>query len=474
MQQPRYIAAAFCMIYKATWQVQEPPELIRAAFGDEFKWGVATAAYQIEGAHDAEGKGMSVWDVFSAKKGKVRQNQNGNQACDFFNRYPDDLLLMQSMGIRNFRFSISWARLLPDGIGRVNKAGIDYYNRLIDHCLELEITPWLTLYHWDLPHELEKKGGWASREIIGWFKEYVTLCASSFGDRVKHWMVLNEPMVYTGAGYFLGIHAPGRRGFGSFIPAVHHAALCQAEGGRILKQLIQDAEVGTTISCSHIEPLRQNEKDIKAAKQVDALLNRLFLEPALGLGYPLEDLKFMRRIEKYMMPGDETLLNFDFDFIGIQNYTREVVKHSFWTPCIQASLVSAQKRCVPNTLMNWEIYPEGIYHILHKYSQYKTIPKLIITENGAAFADELRNGQVNDTQRVDFLKGYLQQVLRAKQEGVRVHGYFVWSLLDNFEWAEGYEPRFGLVHVDFKTQQRTVKSSGNWYRDFLKANDKGA
>lgn len=442
--------------------------LTKAAFGDDFAWGVSTAAYQTEGAHDAAGKGASIWDVFSARKGKVKQNHNGNHACDFFNRYPDDLQLMQEMGIPNFRFSLSWARLLPQGHGHVNQAGVDYYNRLIDHCLELGITPWLTLYHWDLPQALEDKGGWANRDIVGWFQEYAALCAKKFGDRVKHWMVLNEPMVFTGAGYFLGVHAPGRRGFGAFIPSVHHAALCQAEGARALNSILPDAVVGTTISCSHIEPLRQQEQDLKAATRVDALLNRLFIEPSLGLGYPLDDLRFMRRIEKYMHASDTERLTYIFDFIGIQNYTREVVKHAFWTPFLQANLVPPKKRGVPQTLMNWEVYPEGMYHLLHKYSQYDGIKKLIITENGAAFPDKLEDGKVYDPQRMDFLQRYLQQVLRAKHEGAKVHGYFVWSFVDNFEWAEGYDPRFGLVHVNFETQQRTIKSSGYWYRDFLR------
>ncbi|WP_187264623.1 GH1 family beta-glucosidase [Pontibacter beigongshangensis] len=437
------------------------------AFGEDFNWGVSTAAYQIEGAHEAEGKGASIWDVFSGTKGKVKLNHNGNLACDFFNRYPDDLQLMQIMHIPNFRFSLSWSRLLPDGYGRLNKAGLDYYNRLIDHCLELGITPWVTLYHWDLPHALEMQGGWTNRLVLEWFQEYAALCVSQFGDRVKHWMVLNEPMVFTGAGYFLGVHAPGRRGFGSFVPAVHHAALCQAIGGRTIRSLQPETTIGTTFSCSYIEPFRPHEKDVRAARRVDALLNRLFLEPALGLGYPLDDLKFMRRIEKYMQPGDEEMLAFDFDFIGVQNYTREVVKYSFWTPFLQASLVPPRKRNVPYTLMNWEVYPESIYHILQQFSRYPNIPKLIVTENGAAFPDQLLNGQVHDPQRVSFLQQYLQQVLRAKEEGAKVAGYFVWSFVDNFEWAEGYDPRFGLVHVDYETLQRTIKSSGYWYRDFL-------
>ena len=441
----------------------------RSAFGPDFQWGVSTAAYQIEGAHDHEGKGASIWDVFSSRPGKVRQGHHGRLACDFFNRYPDDLALVRDLQIPNFRFSLSWPRLLPEGRGRVNAHGIGYYDRLIDHCLELGITPWVTLYHWDLPHALEEKGGWANRDIVGWFEEYVALCARHFGDRVKHWMVLNEPMVFTGAGYFLGVHAPGRKGFGPFIPAVHHASLCQAEGGRVLRGLLPDAEVGTTFSCSHIEPLRQREKDMQAAQRVDALLNRLFIEPALGLGYPVQDLRFLRRIEKYVKPGDEGRLQFDFDFIGVQNYTREVVRHSFWTPFMQANLVPPKKRDAPFTAMNWDIYPEGIYHILHKFSGYGGIRKLIVTENGAAFPDHVTDGRIHDRERVDFLQRYLAQVQRARQEGAKVEGYFVWSMVDNFEWAEGYGPRFGLVHVDYETQQRTVKDSGFWYREFLKS-----
>ena len=455
------------MVYHSNNSIQEQPVLNRSAFGEDFKWGVATAAYQIEGAHNVADKGASIWDVFTARKGKIKQNQNGNTACDFYNRYPDDLKLMQQMHIPNFRFSLSWSRLLPQGTGKVSMAGLDYYNRLIDQCLELGIEPWVTLYHWDLPQALELKGGWTNREVVAWFEEYSQVCAQSFGDRVKHWMVLNEPMVFTGAGYFLGVHAPGRRGFGAFVPAVHHAALCQAAGGRVLKSIIPDAMVGTTISCSYVEPLSQTEKDILAAQRVDALLNRLFLEPALGLGYPMQDLKFMRRIEKYMLPGDEQSLSFDFDFIGIQNYTREVVKYAFWTPFIQANLVSAKKRKVPHTLMNWEVYPEGIYHLLHKFSRYNGIKKIIITENGAAFKDEVIDGRVNDMERLSYLQRYLQQVLRARQEGAKVDGYFVWSFLDNFEWAEGYTPRFGLVHVDYESQQRTIKASGLWFKSFL-------
>ncbi|MHB8261493.1 MAG: GH1 family beta-glucosidase [Bacteroidia bacterium] len=438
-------------------------------FGKDFIWGVSSSAYQTEGAHDADLKGLSIWDEFSNRKKKIAKNHNGNVACHFYYHYEDDLKLMHSLGIRNFRFSISWSRILPYGHGIVNLKGIDFYNRLINYCLELGITPWITLYHWDLPLELEKKGGWTNRDIVGWFSEYAALCAKHFGDRVKNWMILNEPLVFTGAGYFFGIHAPGKKGLSNFLAAVHHAVLCQAEGGRVIKGICPTAQVGTTFSSSHIHPYTNSEKDIAAAQRIDALLNRLFLEPILGLGYPFHKIPLMNRIEKYMKADDENLLPFDFDFIGIQNYTREVVKHSFITPFLKASIVRAEKRKVPVTAMNWEIYPEGIYHVLKLYNEYAGIKKIYITENGAAFKDKLVKGKVHDKERINFYTEYLQQVLKAKKEGVKVEGYFSWSFTDNFEWAEGYSPRFGLVYVDFENQQRILKESAHWFKNFLTA-----
>ncbi len=437
-------------------------------FGADFVWGVSTAAYQIEGAHNTNGKGLSIWDVFTNTKGKIRQNENGNVACDFYHRYTQDLTLMHLMNIPDYRFSLSWSRLLPNGTtGHINHAGVDFYNRLIDFCLELGITPWATIYHWDLPYELEKRGGWNNRQVLDWFADYTAFCIKKFGDRVKHWMVMNEPMAFTGAGHFFGIHAPGKKGLSNFLSSAHHAALCQAEGGRIIKSLRSDCKVGTTFSASYIEPLTQMEEDIVAAKKVDALLNRLYLEPLLGLGYPTKDVRILQRIEQYMQPGDEAKLAFDMDFVGLQNYTRELVRHSLYMPYVRAQIVKAEKRYVPLTSMNWEIYPECIYEVLKKYAAYPNMPEILVTENGAAFPDEVTNGAIHDEQRTQYLQSHLEQVLRAKREGVNVNGYFVWTFLDNFEWAEGYHPRFGLVHVDFKTQKRTIKDSGHWYRRFL-------
>jgi beta-glucosidase len=437
-------------------------------FGDDFTWGVATAAFQTEGACDVDGKGASIWDVFASKKGKILNGDDHSVSCDFYNNYETDIDLIKQLNIPNFRFSISWSRILPDGIGAVNQAGIDHYNRVIDYCITLGIEPWITLYHWDLPQALELKGGWTNRYVINWFNEFVAVCAKNFGDRVKHWMVMNEPSVFTGAGYFFGIHAPGRTGLKNFLPAVHHAVLCMAAGGKTLRGILPDATIGTTFSCSYIEPFNDSPKNISAAKRVDALLNRLFIEPVLGMGYPINELPVLKKLEKYIHPGDMDSMKFDFDFIGIQLYTREIVKHSFFTPYINAGLVKAKNRNVALTDMGWEVYPPAIYEILKKFNEYTGIKKIYITENGAAFPDEVTDGRVDDIKRVEYLEAYLQQVLKAKNEGCKVSGYFVWTLTDNFEWAEGYHPRFGLIHIDFKTQKRIIKSSGSWYAGFIK------
>ena len=437
-------------------------------FGEDFIWGVATSAAQIEGAAFADGKGASIWDEFSSKKNSIRNNDTPNVACNFYEQYETDLQLMQSMGIKHFRFSIAWSRILPDGIGKVNEEGLQFYHRVIDSCIAKGITPWVTLYHWDLPLVLEKKGGWCNRDILPWFENYVSICVQAYHSKVKHWMVLNEPMVYTGAGYFLGVHAPGKKGLKYFLPALHHTVLAQRVGFDAIKKIDAKSIVGTTFSCSHIVPHSTNIKDVEAANRIDALLNRLFIEPSLGLGYPIKDLPLLSQLKPFIHAGDEKRMKVNFDFIGIQNYTKEVVKHHFFTPYLKAKLIPAHKRKVYHTQLLWEVYPEGIYEMIKKYAAYKGVKKIIITENGASFPDEVLDGQVHDKNRTNYLKTYIAQVLRAKQQGLPVHGYFVWSFLDNFEWGEGYHHRFGIVHVDYATQQRIVKASGKWYQSFLK------
>jgi beta-glucosidase len=363
--------------------------------------------------------------------------------------------------------SLSWARIIPEGTGAVNQAGLDFYHKVLDACIEQGIEPYVTLYHWDLPLALEKRGGWINREILDWFKEYVTVCLNAFKDKVKYWMVLNEPSVFTGGGYFLGVHAPGKKGLSNFLPAMHHALLCQSVGFTTIKQLAPESQVGTTYSCTYVTPKSYTEKDLKASERVDCLLNSAFIEPTLGYGYPVKTLPFFKHMAKYKQPGDDELIKVSFDFIGLQNYTREVVAHNSYVPYINAKIIPANKRNVDFTAMNWEIYPKSIYYMILKYSKYDEVKKILITENGAAFYDEIKGNAINDKERIQYLQTYLEQVHYAKEKGGKVDGYFVWSLTDNFEWAEGYQRRFGLVYVDFESQQRSIKNSGFWYRDFL-------
>ena len=447
-----------------------PATFSRADFPADFHFGAATAAYQIEGAWQAQGKGPSIWDDFTRRPGRIRQGEHARVATDFFHRYEDDLDLARGLGLTDFRFSAAWARVLPDGTGPVNRRGLDFYDRLVDACLERELRPWLTVYHWDLPAALQARGGWANRDSAAWLADYAQVLARRLGDRVQHWTVLNEPMVFVGAGHLLGVHAPGRRHLGAFLAAAHHAALAQAAGGRALRaDLPASAQIGTTFSCSYLTPHRPgNGFDEAATRRADALLNRFFVEPALGLGYPTQELPMLGwLLGRYQRPGDEQLLAFDFDFWGVQNYTREVVKFSPFLPLQWAALVPAKRRNVPYTDMGWEVYPESIYQMLKQFAAYPNAPRLILTESGAAFPDTLHQGRVADPARRAYLQAALGQVLRARREGIRVDGHFAWTLTDNFEWAEGYGPRFGLVHVDYQTQQRTVKDSGRWYREFL-------
>lgn len=445
------------------------PSISRKDFGNDFVWGTATAAYQIEGAWNEEGKCESVWDNFTHnKKNKIKTGENADTACDFYHRYESDIDLLSSMNIPAFRFSIAWSRVLPSGTGPVNQQGVDFYSRLIDKCLEKGIEPWITLYHWDIPQALQEKGGWENRDVCTWFGEYVELCTKHFGDRVKNWMVFNEPLAFTALGYLLGIHAPGKVGIQRFLKATHHTVLCHGIAGRIIRKNVPGAHIGTTFSCSPVEAWKGKPANIRAAKREDVLINRLFVEPILGMGYPLKDLQALKKIEKYMLPEDAKNMAFDFDFIGVQNYSRFVARNFVAAPMVHAVNVNPKKLGHDLTEMNWEVYPEGIYKILKQFAAYPAIKKIIVTENGAAFTDEVTESGVKDLKRVKFLQDYLQQVLKAQKEGVPVKGYFVWSFMDNFEWAEGFRPRFGLVHVDFKTQKRTIKDSGLWFKNFLR------
>ena len=439
-------------------------------FGTDFLWGAACAAYQVEGAWDKDEKGASIWDTFSHKKKTIHGGDNGDVATDFYHNYKEDIALLKQMNFGVFRFSLSWPRIFPNGTGEINQKGVAFYHKVIDECLKNGVEPWITLYHWDLPQALEDRGGWTNREIIDWFNEYVSFCSQEFGSKVKNWMVMNEPAAFVGLGYMLGYHAPGGKGPYKFLKATHHACLAMAEGGRMIRKNVPNANVGSTFSCSHIDPYRDNPvnayKDAGAVKRMDALLNRLYIEPSLGLGYPIDGLPALKRIKRYFEPGDEERLKFDFDFIGLQNYFRVVTKKSVFPPFLWSKQISAEKRGVPMNEMKFEVYPEGIYKVIKQFAKYG-IENIIITENGVCYKDIIENGRIHDKERIAFFKAYLEQVLKAKNEGAPVTGYFVWSLTDNFEWSEGYDPRFGLIHVDFNTQKRTIKDSGYWFQQFL-------
>ncbi|MFI5203884.1 MAG: GH1 family beta-glucosidase [Flavobacteriales bacterium] len=437
----------------------------RSDFGSSFVWGVSSSAWQTEGSWNPEGRGDSVWDTFARSRKKLRTA--ALHATDFYHRYKEDLDLMQQLNIPNFRFSVSWPRVFPHGTGNLNSKGIAFYDRLVDACLERNIEPWITLYHWDLPQELENKGGWRNRDIVAWFEYYTAFVCKHLGDRVKKWIVLNEPMAFAGAGYLLGYHAPAKRSLRGFYKVVHHINLVQGCMPSVIRQHVKNAEVGTSYSYSHLEPFSQIEKHIRAVERVDQILNRLFIEALEGKGYPDSDLIIFKRLNDLIQGSDLELMKGEYDFIGLQNYTREIISHAWYIPWLKAMRVSPRKREVENTLMNWEVYPPGIYHSLKRMAEYPFVKKIYITENGASFNDQIQNGRIDDANRQRFFGQYLAHVLKAKNEGVPVEGYFIWTFTDNLEWAEGYVPRFGLVHVDFKSQERTIKESGYWYSRFL-------
>jgi len=443
--------------------------LTSGSFGKDFHWGVAIAAAQNEGAFLEDGKSMSVWDAFARRQGKIKGGATPYTATDFYHRYKDDLLLVKALGFNAFRFSISWARILPDGTGKINKRGIDFYHKLIDECLSLNITPFITIYHWDMPFVLEKEGGWTNVLVQKWFSRYVKVCADHFGEKVKNWIILNEPLSFTALGHMLGMHAPGRTGLSNFIPAIHNVAICQAEGGRIIREHVSNAYIGTTFSCSEIIPYTQKPEDIKAANRIDILMNRLFLEPVLGYGYPKDDsFPFLQKLELYSHAWRHTeKLHFNFDFIGLQNYFPVTVRYNPLVPVIKALQVKAKDKGAPHTDLGWEINSESFYRIIKRIWMYGSIKQIIITENGACFKDKPDNGVIKDDKRIAYFQTHLKALSKARKEGVNLKGYFAWTLTDNFEWNLGYSARFGLVHVDFKTQLRTIKNSGHWWRSFL-------
>ncbi|HQR79672.1 MAG TPA: GH1 family beta-glucosidase [Actinomycetota bacterium] len=431
-------------------------------FGDEFTWGVATAAYQIEGSPEADGKGPSIWDTFSHRPGTVADGSTGDIATDSYRRFPEDVALVGAMGFDAYRFSLSWPRIQPDG-RTVNRKGLDHYQRVVDSCLGAGVEPWVTLYHWDLPQALEDRGGWTDRDIVEVFADYVGLVGQVLGDRVRHWMIFNEPLSFTMLGYMLGEHAPGRRGLNNYLPAMHHVNLATAHGVRAMRAADPDGIVGSTHYLT--APIGTGPGPLlaqRAERAAEALLNRSFLEPGLGLGYPVQDAPILRMMRRYMRDGDVEACRTDLDFLGVQYYTR--MRAPFRPiPGLWTIPVMGDDPDIERTSLGWEIRPEGLGMVLDMVHAYDRYPRIVVTEGGASFDDVLAGGRVHDDLRIAYYESHVAQVRAAVDRGVPVDGYFCWSLMDNFEWAEGLRARFGLVHVDFQTQHRTIKDSGYWF-----------
>lgn len=449
-------------------------DLAREDFGENFTWGVAHASYQVEGAWDSDGKGRSIWDTFAHRPNKIRDGSNADVACDYYHRYDSDTELVRELGFNAQRFSVSWPRVLPEGTGRINQAGLDFYSRVVDANLERGIDPWVTLYHWDLPQVLADKGGWTNRDIVGWFEEYVGVVADALGDRVKNWMIFNEPCSFVLGGYLAGMHAPGHRSLRKTLAAAHHVNLCQAVGAEALRARVADANVGTTHIITPTRVAADTPRHHRGAASIDAFANRIFLEPNFGLGYPVDATPWMKGIERYIKPGDDEALKVDFDFIGVQYYCRILVKPVPIPGLWGVPWLSKDHRQFEISGMGQEIQPDGLHESLARVHAYGKVPRLVVTENGVTVPDKLIDGRVHDPRRISFYRDHLAEVARAQRDGIPVDGYFCWSLMDNFEWAEGYTARFGLAYVDFATQERTIKDSGYWFQQFLGASPGGA
>ena len=411
------------------------------------RYGAATAAYQIEGGWDADGKGPSIWDAFVREPGRIRNGETGDVACDHYNRWREDVELMAELGLQAYRFSISWSRVLAAGEGRVNEQGLAFYDGLVDALLEHGIEPWVTLHHWDLPLALYERGGWESPESPRWFAEFAHVVAERLGDRVETWLTLNEPQVMAGAGYLTGEHAPGRKEPRTFVRIADSLLHAHAAGADAVRAAAPNARVGIALNMSPVEPASDSEEDAAAAHRVDGALNRWFLDPVFGRGYP-EDLR-----EWYGFEG-EPPAPVPPDVIGVNYYFRQLVcaEPGSWLGAVQV-----EPEGVPKTDMGWEIHPDGLRDVLARVRDDYGPALLAVTENGIATEG------IEDPARIDYLREHV-----ARAEGL-ADAYFVWSLLDNFEWARGYAMRFGLVHVDYETLERRVKASGRWYRDHIRS-----
>ena len=432
------------------------------SFPADFVWGAATAAYQVEGAAAEDGRGESVWDRFAATPGKVRNGDTGDVACDFYRRYPEDIALMRELGLDAFRFSVSWARVVPDGRGPVNELGLDFYDRLVDELLANDIKPFVTLFHWDTPQALEDAGGWTERATAELFVDYVDAVAARLGDRVDRWITHNEPGVVSWIGHAWGMHAPGRTSEADAIAASHHLLLSHGWAVEALRHGSPNAQVGISLNLAHVDAASDSPADLAAAREVDGLENRWFLGPIFRGAYPDDVLERFASTPPPVLDGDLKAISAPIDFLGINSYFRRLVRDG------AHGLNAVHLPDAQFTDTGWEVYPEGLHKLLVRVADDYEPPVIYITESGAAFGDVRgHDGHVHDPERKAYLASHIDAVGRAIEDGVPVHGYFVWSLLDNFEWAHGYAKRFGIVYVDYPTLERVPKDSFTWYRDFI-------
>jgi beta-glucosidase len=438
-------------------------------FPTDFVWGAATASYQIEGAYDEDGKGESIWDRFSHTPGRISNGDTGDIACDHYHRWPEDIALMKELGLRAYRFSIAWPRLLPGGWGKANASGIDFYSRLVDGLLEAGIEPFVTLYHWDLPQRLQAQGGWPARATADAFAEFADLASRNLGDRVNAWMTLNEPQVAAIGGYLEGEHAPGHTDLGEALAAAHHLLLAHGWAVPAIRSNAPRAQVGIVLDLWSKTPASPSAADRTAAWLEDGKLNRWFLDPLAGRGYPQDAVEHYGDPMGYVRPGDLETISTPLDLLGINYYSRHVVR-SRAIPESENERQTVFANSNP-TEMGWEVYPEGLFDVLCRIDADYQFPALYVTENGAAYADRIGpDGTVEDPSRIAYFRGHLASAARAIAAGVPLRGYFAWSLLDNFEWQHGYSKRFGLIYVDYATQQRIPKASARWYRRVIEAN----
>ena len=432
-------------------------------FPKDFIWGVATSAYQIEGAWNEDGKGPSIWDTFTHTPGKIVNNETGDVSVDHYHRYKEDVALMKELGLDAYRFSVAWSRIIPAGTGSINRAGLDFYDSLVDELLRKKIEPYVCLFHYDLPQALQDKGGWPNRDTALAFAEYAHVVTERLSDRVKVWFTHNEPWVTAAAGYFDGSHAPGIKDPVATFKAMHHLLLSHGLAAEAIRAAAkQPVKVGITLNLNPVHPATGSKKDRDAAMRMDTILNRVMLDPLLKGTTPMQEFAVGRMLTGSLIrPGDLEKIR-SLDLLGVNYYTRTVVKNDPKFPVVAA----VQIQPVGNEYSGmWEIYPEGIHELLLRiWKDYQPTCEIMVTENGVPVPDGLDfDGRVRDERRIRYLKNHIFQVHRAIEDGVPVRGYFHWSLMDNFEWALGYAQRFGLLYVDFGTLKRSVKDSGRWF-----------